>query len=268
MNIDAEFQALGHSPIERLLNMMKRLRDPITGCPWDREQDFASIAPYTIEEAYEVSDAIDRGDMADLRQELGDLLLQVVFHAQMANELDLFSFEDISDGLVKKMIARHPHVFGEGNPQSKQEQTNTWEEIKAKERSHQSQSRLLDGVALALPALMRAEKLQNRAARVGFDWPDARQILDKVAEESLEVVEAVDNDEPQSRIHEEMGDLLFVVTNLARKLDVDAEHALRDANQKFTRRFTYIEDHANKPLSDMDLQEMEDLWEESKAKGL
>ncbi|HHL43690.1 MAG TPA: nucleoside triphosphate pyrophosphohydrolase, partial [Hellea balneolensis] len=264
MNIEDIFLSLGQTPIERLLTMMARLRDPNTGCPWDKEQNFKTIAPYTIEEAYEVSDAIDRGDMNDLRTELGDLLLQVVFHAQMAKEDKLFDFDDVSDGLVRKMISRHPHVFGESKQENTETQTGDWEDIKASEReTDHGYTSILDGVAMALPALMRAEKLQKRAARVGFDWPHAEDVLAKVTEEAKEIVDAQKSGDTQAHIHEEIGDLLFVLANLSRKLKVDPEHALRDANRKFTNRFHYIEQNAPKPLSEMKLDEIEELWIES-----
>jgi MazG family protein len=268
MNIEASFLELGETPTQRLLAMMARLRDPDTGCPWDVEQSFETIAPYTIEEAYEVSDAIDRADMDELKEELGDLLLQVVFHAQMASEIESFDFDNVCDAIVRKMIARHPHVFGDENQRNIETQTVAWESLKAEERLQKNQQRnsTLDGIALALPALMRSVKLQKRAARVGFDWPDAQQVLDKITEEAQEIIDASENGEPQSRIHEEVGDLLFAVTNLARKLDVDPEHALRDTNQKFTNRFQYIENNAGRSVADMSLDEMETLWQAAKGK--
>ena len=257
--------ALGDSPQERLLNMMARLRDRETGCPWDREQTFASVAPYTIEEAYEVADAIERGDMAELKEELGDLLLQVVFHTRMAEEEGLFNFDAVSDTLVEKMIARHPHVFGDTRHKDSAEQLQAWETLKAEERQAKDKSgSVLDGVALALPALMRAEKLQKRAARVGFDWAKPEQVLDKVIEESAEIIEAQKQGEPQERIAEEVGDLLFAVTNLSRKLGVDPEIALREGNQKFTRRFQHMEKTARRPLDTYALDELEALWEKAK----
>ncbi len=264
MNPEQTFNGLGNTPIERLTTLMAKLRDPETGCPWDTQQNFKTIAPYTIEEAYEVSDAIDRGDMSGLKEELGDLLLQVVFHAQMGSEQDLFDFDAVCDALVMKMITRHPHVFGDGS--ERDSQATRWEDLKAKERAKKStdSASVLDGVALALPALMRAEKLQKRAARVGFDWPGARQVLEKIAEEAAEVIDARDKGEPQARIHEEIGDLIFAVTNLARKLGVDPEHALRDTNQKFTSRFHYIEQNAGQNLQDMTLEDLETLWQAAK----
>jgi MazG family protein len=269
MNTEAEFKKLGDTPSKRLKAMMTRLRDPKNGCPWDVEQNFKTIAPYTIEEAYEVSQAIDNDDMGELKEELGDLLLQVVFHAQMADEIGAFNYDQVSDAIVRKMISRHPHVFGDEAERNSTEQTLAWEELKAKERKQKGKTNkksVLDGIAAALPALMRAEKLQKRAARVGFDWPDAQQVIDKITEEANELVEARDNGEPQSRIHEEMGDLLFAVTNLARKMGVDPEHALRDTNQKFTNRFNYIEENSETELPDMSLDQMEALWQEAKNK--
>lgn len=263
-----EAKALGDTPVQRLLVMMARLRDPQTGCPWDIEQTFKTIAPYTIEEAYEVSDAIDRGDMGELREELGDLLLQVAFHAQMADEQGAFNFDAVADGLVDKMVRRHPHVFGDADERDVQSQTLAWEAQKAQERKAKGldtkQARTLDGVALALPALMRAEKLQKRAARVGFDWPNPRPVLDKINEESAEVLDAMQKGEPQQRLTEEIGDLLFSVVNLARHLNVDPEIALREANSKFSHRFNGVEDMANaqnKSLSDMDINGLEALWD-------
>ncbi len=266
MNSEQIFKRLGNTPIERLTTLMAKLRHPDTGCPWDREQDFNSVAPYTIEEAYEVSDAIDRGDMGELKEELGDLLLQVVFHAQMGSEQGAFDFNSVCDSLVMKMITRHPHVFGDESERDSHTQTAAWETLKAHERAQKASSggSILDGIATALPALMRAEKLQKRAARVGFDWPDAEQVLDKIIEEAGEITEAKDKGEPQSRIHEEIGDLLFAVTNLARKLGVDPEHALRDGNKKFTTRFHFIEQNADQNLKDMTLEDMESLWQAAK----
>jgi len=283
MNIKEISASLGDTPQKRLLTMMARLRDPKTGCPWDIEQTFATIAPYTIEEAYEVNDAIERGDMVDLKEELGDLLLQVVFHAQIAEEQGAFDFDHISDGLVEKMIARHPHVFGDAKERDSQErdsltQTIAWEAVKAAERKLKTNTKAsgklsgetsaLDGVALALPALARADKLQKRAARVGFDWSEPAQVIAKIIEESEEIVEAQESGESQARIHEEVGDLIFAVSNLARKLGVDPEHALRDCNKKFTRRFQYIEEHAQTKLENMDIDALEKLYAASKKSGL
>jgi len=254
--------------LPRLLEIMARLRDPETGCPWDIEQDFATIAPYTIEEAYEVADAIEREAWGELKGELGDLLFQAVFHAQMASERGLFDFHDVANVMSDKMVARHPHVFGgESRDKSAAQQTVDWEAIKAAERAAKAQQGVLDGVALGLPALMRAVKLQNRAARVGFDWPGAGEVLDKLREEAEELVEARDTLGPDE-IEEEFGDLLFVVANLARHLKVDPEVALRRANAKFTRRFKRIEEKLHemgKRPEESDLAEMDGLWDEAKA---
>ena len=266
--------ALIHDPkggMPRLLEIMRRLRDPEAGCPWDIEQDFSTIAPYTIEEAYEVSDAIEREAWDELKGELGDLLFQSVFHAQMAEEKGLFSFDEVADTMSDKMVARHPHVFGEeSRDKSAEQQTRDWETIKAGERASRARGGVLDDVALGLPALMRAEKLQKRAARVGFDWPEIGQVVDKIAEEARELAEARDT-LPQEKIAEEMGDLLFVMANLARYLKVDAETALRAANAKFVRRFHFIESElarCGKRPEDSDLFEMDALWSEAKTKGL
>jgi ATP diphosphatase len=257
-----------HNPkggMPRLIEIMRRLRDPDTGCPWDLEQDFASIAPYTIEEAYEVADAIERQDWQELKGELGDLLFQSVFHAQMASEKGLFGFDEVADTMSDKMVARHPHVFGsESNAKSADQQTQDWEKIKAAERAAKAQQGVLDGVALGLPALLRAVKLQKRAARVGFDWPETDQVLEKVAEETQELREAED---PQHQF-EEFGDLLFVMANLARHLNIDPEAALRAANGKFTRRFEYIEAELarqGRSPQQSDLAEMDALWDAAKA---
>jgi len=258
-------------PLERLRAIMARLRDPVTGCPWDVEQSFASIAPYTIEEAYEVADAIERQDWAELKGELGDLLFQSVFHARMAEEAGLFDLDDVATAIADKMIARHPHVFGQdSNAKSAEQQVEDWETVKAAERAAKARGGVLDDVALGLPALMRAEKLQKRAARVGFDWPEIGLVIDKIAEEARELAEARET-LPHDKIEEEMGDLLFVMANLARHLKVDPETALRRANAKFTRRFHHIEAelarHGKRP-EDSDLAEMDRLWDYAKAAGL
>ena len=246
--------------IDRLREIMRRLRDPETGCPWDIEQDFASIAPYTIEEAHEVADAIAREAWGELPGELGDLLLQVVYHAQMAEEAGLFGFDAVVRAISDKMIARHPHVFaGESREKSSEQQTADWEKIKAGERGP---ARVLEGVALGLPALTRAVKLQKRAARVGFDWPSTDEVLDKLREEMAELVEARDSLGADA-VAEEFGDLLFVMANLARHMNVDPEAALRAANAKFSRRFARIEDflaEAGKAPAQSDLAEMDALW--------
>ncbi len=254
--------------MDRLVEIMRRLRDPEGGCPWDIEQDFASIAPYTIEEAYEVSDAIERKAWDELKGELGDLLFQSVFHAQMAADAGLFTIQDVITAISDKMVARHPHVFGgDGNDFSAEEQEQRWEAMKAAERAAKKETRTLDGVAIGLPALLRAVKLQKRAARVGFDWPSTDQVLDKIIEESKELVEARDT-KSQADVEEEFGDLLFVMANLARHLGVEPEGALRAANAKFTRRFNGIEDELakiGKAPTDSDLAEMDALWDKVKA---
>ena len=256
-----------HDPdggMPRLLEIMRRLRDPQSGCPWDIEQDFESIAPYTIEEAYEVADAIARSDWADLEGELGDLLLQTVYHTQMGSEAGHFTFESVVKSISDKMVARHPHVFGdESREKSAEQQIVDWERIKAAERSGKAQARTLDGVAMGMPALTRAVKLQKRAARVGFDWPDMSHVIDKIVEEAAELVEAREK-LTQKEVEEEFGDLMFVVANLARHLDIDPEAALRATNAKFTRRFEGVEDalHAKgKQPADSDLAEMDALWD-------
>lgn len=253
----------------QLLAIMARLRDPKGGCPWDVEQDFSTIAPYTIEEAYEVAEAIAQNDMAALREELGDLLLQVVFHAQMAQEAGLFSFEDVAHAIGEKMIRRHPHVFSDAEIKTAEAQTANWETIKEAERkTKKKDARILSDVPSALPALMRAQKLQKRAARVGFDWPDVNGVIAKITEEMLEVDEAIKSGDA-NHTEEEIGDLLFAVVNLARFQGVDAESALRAANQKFTRRFEAVEDGLaaqNKPFHAATLDEMEALWVAAKEK--
>lgn len=253
--------------IERLLEIMRRLRDPETGCPWDIEQDFASIAPYTIEEAYEVADAIERKSWGELEGELGDLLLQSVYHTQMGEEAGLFSFQSVVRAISDKMVARHPHVFGdESRDKSAEQQTADWEAIKANERATQAQQGALDGVAANLPALLRALKLQKRAARVGFDWPDISGVLDKIVEESNELAEARDT-LSQDEIEGELGDLLFVIANLGRHLGVDPEAALRRTNAKFIRRFEAVETRLaerGKTPEQSDLDEMDALWDEVK----
>jgi ATP diphosphatase len=256
-----------HGGMPRLLEIMRRLRDPETGCPWDIEQTFASIAPYTIEEAYEVADAIEREAWGELKGELGDLLFQSVFHAQMAEEAGLFSFDQVADTMSDKMVARHPHVFGdESRDKSAEQQTVDWETLKAAERAGKAQKGTLDGVAAGLPALLRAVKLQKRAARVGFDWPSTGEVIDKIAEEAQELREARDT-LSDAEVFEEFGDLLFVIANLARHLGIDPESALRAANAKFTRRFERIEAllaKRGKSPADSDLEEMDVLWDQAK----
>lgn len=253
---------------EDLLEIMKRLRTPETGCAWDLDQSFETIAPYTIEEAYEVADAIERGDMSDLSDELGDLLLQVVFHAQIASDEGHFSIAHVTQAISEKMIRRHPHVFGEASQKSSSEQSASWEQIKAEERAHKNQhdSSALSGVAMALPALMRAEKLQKRAARTGFDWVDPKDILDKLDEERAEIEDAMAAGDPD-HIEEEIGDLLFIAANLARRLKIDPEIALRKANAKFDRRFRAMEALAKKretSFETLSLNEQEALWRDVK----
>jgi len=248
-----------------LLEIMRRLRTPETGCSWDLEQSFETIAPYTIEEAYEVSDAIERGDMKDLSDELGDLLLQVVFHAQIASDEDQFEITDVTHAICEKMIRRHPHVFGDDTQRTSIEQTRAWEEIKASERAgkRDADPSALAGVARALPALLRAEKLQKRAARTGFDWTEPEDILEKLDEEIGEVREAM-AEQDADHIEEELGDLLFVAANLARRLKVDPEVALRKANAKFERRFRGMESRAEggeEGFAALSLDQQEALWQ-------
>lgn len=251
--------------IERLLTIMARLRDPVGGCPWDIEQDFASIAPYTIEEAYEVADVIERQAWGELADELGDLLLQVVYHARMAEEAGLFAFEDVVKAISDKMIRRHPHVFGDGaDDRTAAEQVQAWEAQKAAERAERAMS-VLDNVPLGLPGLTRAVKLQRRAARVGFDWPDKRQVLDKIVEEATELATEIGGD--PDRVEDEFADLLFAVVNLGRHLDVDPEKAMRRVNGKFTARFRAIEAALaaqGRTPQDATLDEMEALWQQAK----
>ena len=257
----------------RLIEVMARLRDPATGCPWDIEQNFETIAPYTIEEAYEVADAIERGDKEALRDELGDLLLQVVYHARMAEEDGDFDFAAVADAISDKMLRRHPHVFGAEEVESAAAQTRAWEDHKAAERQAKAaengdgRASVLDGVALGLPALSRAIKLQRRAARVGFDWPDILPVLDKIEEEIAELKQEIRDGSPPERVTDELGDLFFVLANLARHLDSDPEAALRHANAKFTRRFQAIEARfaaAGRELSEASLAEMEAVWQDVK----
>lgn len=286
--------------ITYLLTIMARLRNPEGGCPWDLEQNFSTIAPYTIEEAYEVAEAIARGDRDELRDELGDLLLQVVFHSQMAAEEGSFTFEDVVKSICDKMVRRHPHVFADTEIKTADAQTANWETIKEAERkakaknlapitsplgeslprtrsgvenplgfSGEGQLRTLEGIPLALPALMRAQKLQARAARVGFDWPDVSGVIAKIREELSEVEEALAAGD-KAHLHEELGDLLFAVTNLARFVGDDAETSLRDANAKFTRRFEHVEDGLRaqgKSMKDATLDEMEALWVKAKEQA-
>ena len=272
-------------PIDELLNVMSALRTPLTGCPWDLEQDFKSIAPYTIEEAYEVADAIERNDLVSLKEELGDLLLQVVYHAQMAAEQKAFSFDDVVDAITTKMIRRHPHVFGTEEERAAGAAPGFWERLKDIERAEkaaaymdtdppqpaaQMVSSVLDDVPLPLPALTRAVKLQNKAARVGFDWPSLAPVFDKMREELTELEDAISNGD-RANIEEEYGDLIFVMANVARHLNIDPEHALRGTNAKFTRRFQRIEAllaQRGKTPGQSDLEEMDALWDQAKGEGL
>jgi nucleoside triphosphate diphosphatase len=253
------------TPIGNLLSIMARLRDRERGCPWDREQDFATIAPYTIEEAYEVADAIERGDMAALKDELGDLLLQVVFHARMAEEAGLFAFDDVTKAISDKMIRRHPHVFGDAEIRSVSAQNEAWEAHKAAERAASGgDTSVLDGIALAFPALLRAGKVSRRAARIGFDWPDAPSVVAKIAEEVAEIEAEMQNGGTHDRLEDEIGDLLFAAANLARKLEVEPETALRRATAKFERRFRRVETLANERGTGEHLDALEALWQEVK----
>jgi MazG family protein len=256
-------------PIDRLLAVMARLRDRQHGCPWDVEQDFKTIAPYTIEEAYEVADAIERADMPALKEELGDLLFQVVFHARIAEEAGEFDFHQVAAALAEKMIRRHPHVFGAAEIRDSATQTVAWEEQKAAEREAKAGAGALDGVPLNLPALMRAQKLQKRAGRVGFDWNAALPALDKLAEETAELRHEIAHSTPdQAKVEEEMGDMLFAAVNVARLAGVDAELALRRANAKFERRFAAVEAKLaarGRSPQQSDLAEMDALWDEAKA---
>jgi ATP diphosphatase len=261
------------SGIERLLWVMARLRDPDGGCPWDLKQDFSSIAPYTIEEAYEVADAIERGDLDDLEGELGDLLLQVVYHAQMAKEAGRFDFEAVAARIADKMIHRHPHVFGTAEVENAAAQSLAWEDAKAAEREQKKHTGgdtgILADLPIGLPALTRSAKLQRRAARVGFDWPEIGPVLAKLEEEFAEVQAELAAGAPHERLADEIGDLLFAAVNLARHLGVDGETALRRANQKFERRFRAIETTlraAGRDLEEASLDEMEALWQAVKAR--
>lgn len=265
--------------IQRLIEIMAALRTPVTGCPWDLEQTFETIAPYTLEEAYEVADAISKNDMLDLREELGDLLLQVVYHARMAEEEEHFDFADVVEGITKKMIRRHPHVFGDENGKKSDHVKGIWERIKAEEKAEkhaerqalgleQEKKKYLDDVPTAFPALQEADKLQRGASKVGFDWNDARLVLDKIREETHELEEELSKLAPdKDRISDELGDTLFALANLARHLDIDPEEALRRTNRKFRTRFAAIEDHAQEEgtsLEAMSLEEMEDAWQAAK----
>lgn len=253
--------------VARLLEVMDRLRDPERGCPWDLEQTFRTIAPHTIEEAHEVADAIERGDMNHLRDELGDLLFQVVFHARMAREIGAFDFDDVAAAVADKLVRRHPHVFGDAAEESSESQTVRWEQIKAAERAEVGLTSAVDGVPGSLPPLRRAAKLQKRAARVGFDWPDVEPVLDKIREELAELEHEFDHGDAD-RIEDELGDVLFAVANLARKADIDADAALRRTNLKFERRFRAMEAEAERDgrrFDQLDLDAQEALWQRVKA---
>jgi tetrapyrrole methylase family protein/MazG family protein/ATP diphosphatase len=255
-------------PLERLLAIMARLRDPNDGCPWDLEQTFATIAPYTVEEAYEVADAIERGDLDDLRDELGDLLLQVVFHSRIAEEAGAFGFDDVARAICDKMIRRHPHVFGEVRHTDASDQTVAWEAIKAVERAKKARNTsILDDIPVGLPALTRAVKLTKRAARVGFTWAETKDVLAKLHEEVAELEAELEAGD-QARLRDELGDVLFVCANIGRMLDIDPEDALRASNAKFTRRFGHIEQtlaSQGRAPDQSDLAEMDSLWNAAKA---
>ena len=269
MSSEASQTNKAETQLRALIDVMAKLRDPVDGCAWDLQQDHASIAPYTIEEAYEVQDAIEQNDMEALRDELGDLLLQVVFQARIGEESGHFDFADIAQSITDKMIRRHPHIFGDHEYRSAEEQRQAWEDLKAEERQAKNATRLLDDVATTLPAMMRAFKLQKRAARVGFDWPDSQQVLAKVKEELAEVEAELTPDQmDQHRVQDEIGDVLFSVINLARKLDVDPEEALKSTNKKFTNRFNYVEEAIvsnGNNIKYTPLDEMEDLWQRAKG---
>jgi MazG family protein len=260
----------GATPIDDLLTIMARLRNPDGGCPWDLQQDFTSIAPYTIEEAYEVDDAIRRGAMTDLKDELGDLLFQVVFHAQLAKEAGMFDFDDVVENITGKMISRHPHVFGDVDAAHPEAVADLWEERKKAERQQKKGTqrvRVLDGVAQGLPALMRAQKLQKRAAKVGFDWHDVEDIFTKLEEETGELKAEIQRADTAG-MAEEFGDMLFTAVSIGRRLGLDCETALREANAKFERRFKAVEDQlqkTNASLEQVSLEQMDRLWDQIKA---
>lgn len=264
------------SPIEELIDVMRQLRDPKSGCAWDLKQTFASIAPYTIEEAYEVADAIERNDMPDLKDELGDLLLQVVFHAQMATEAGNFNFDDVANSIVEKLVRRHPHIFGDDELMTAEDVKANWDKIKAAERAakpKREDTSALAGVAKALPALMRAEKIQQRAADVGFDWAEPEPVWEKLQEEIGELNSVANSDainDKQSAIEDELGDVLFTVVNLARHYKVDSEVAMKNATAKFEQRFREVEilaERRNIDMSDSPLSLLDALWDEVKAQG-
>ncbi len=256
--------------IDELLKVMARLRDPNGGCPWDLEQDFTSLAPYAIEEAYEVQDAISKGDMENFKEELGDLLLQVVFQSEMARQLGLFTFDDVAKGIADKMVSRHPHVFGDSTAETSDAVLVQWDEIKQVERGAKPllHNSILDEIPVNFPALMRAQKLQKKAAKVGFDWPNAAQVFDKIEEEIYELKQEI-KDQSLINIEEEFGDLLFAFVNLGRKLGLDCETALTKCNQKFYRRFNGIENEVkaeSKQMTDLSLDELEAIWIRQKLK--
>ncbi len=261
------------SDMSRLLEIMVRLRDPEQGCPWDKQQTFETILPFTLEEVYEVADAIERGDMAELKAELGDLLFQIVFYAQLAREQGLFEFSDIVAGIADKLEQRHPHVFGSDEIKDAEAQSHAWEKHKEQERAHKAASEarpasVLDNIPVALPGLMRAAKLQRRVARVGFEWPDIMPVLDKIEEEIGELREALANGGKRDEMEHEIGDLMFACVNLARHADIDPEVALRSVNRRFETRFRRVEALAgerDRPLPQMTLAEMNELWEQAKV---
>ena len=256
----------GDTGMARLIDIMRRLRDPEQGCPWDLQQTFASIAPYTIEEAYEVADAIQRNDFSELRDELGDLLLQVVFHAQMADEAGLFNFASISAAISDKLVRRHPHVFGDASVDSAEAQSLAWEDHKAAERKARGAASLMDEVSAGMPQLLRARKIQKRAASAGFDWPQTAPVLDKIDEEVLELREAIASECRQDML-DELGDLLFAAVNLARKLDIDAGRALSHSTRKFETRFRAMEQAAggSEAFARLGLEAQEALWTQVKG---
>ncbi len=258
------------SAMQSLITVMASLRHPETGCPWDRDQNFATIAPYTIEEAYEVQSAIESGDPAQLKDELGDLLFQVVYHSRLAEEKSWFTFDDVAQTITAKMISRHPHVFGNAVARDSAAQTAAWEAQKSAERAARHETGILAGIAKTLPALQKAQKLTARAARTGFDWPNPQAVLDKLAEETTELREELASADP-ARLSDELGDMLFVLANLARKLGLNAESCLKSANEKFTRRFTHIEATlaaAGRTPAQASLEDMESLWTQAKELGL
>ena len=264
---EVETEAL--EQLDRIIDIMRRLRDPETGCPWDVEQDFSTIAPYTIEEAYEVADAVQRGNTDDIRDELGDLLLQVVFQSRIAEEAGLFTLADVARSISDKMVDRHPHVFGDEDRPKVEEQSGRWEAIKAAERASRGKTGVLDDVAAGLPPMLRAMKLQKRAARVGFDWTQMDDIIAKLHEETDELRSEVTREQVnQDRVIDEVGDVLFVAVNLARRAGVDPETALMGCNSKFEQRFRYIENESEKngySIQDMSLDQMEALWQQAKS---